>query len=241
MQWDLSEVLGYRVHARDGSLGTVTDLYVDDVYWKVRYLVVAGDEQPGTLHFLLATEMISRIDREIGWMSVLLNTDMVHDSPAVTNGRHIPWREESWLRAYYGLPSYCSGLYASRSLVPAHSVGSPRLHSLEELRGYRVRAGDGEEDIGPLMDLVFDDHTWAVHSLAVGASRWCPAGHVWISSHDIKQVHTARKQIALGIPLDAVLNRPKADQPMLLAPGWEPTPQDASHCVSQLHEWSSAT
>ena len=68
MLWDLSEVPGYRVHGRDGSLGVVTDLYVDDADWHVRYLAVTGGEKTGPGRFLLAPAMIRRIDKiDRGW------------------------------------------------------------------------------------------------------------------------------------------------------------------------------
>ena len=241
MQWNLSEVLGYRVHARDGSLGFVTDLYVDDMYWKVRYLVVTGDEQAGARKFVLAPETISRIDREIGWMSVLLSIDTVRDSPVIATGGHILWREESKLRAYYGLPNYRSGLSASRKAPQAHTVGSPRLHSLKELLGCSALTDIEEEAIGPLVDLVFDDRTWTVHSLEVDTSSWLPADRVWLRPDDIKQVRGIQKQLTLNIPLAVVLDRPKVDQPLLMASAWEPTPQAATHCASQLHAWCAAT
>ena len=214
MQWDLSDVLGYRVHARDGSLGTVTNLYVDDVYWKVRYLVVTGEEQPGERLFPLATEMVSRIDREIGWMSVLVSTDTVRNSPAVATGRTIPWRQELRLREYYGLPYYWFGLAASRRVPLAQAVDSPHLHSLTELLGYRVLAADGAAEIGRLLALSCDDRTWSVHSLEVEASRWWPAGRVWLRSDDIQQVCGSQRQLASGRPLAAVLDRPKDEQAM---------------------------
>jgi hypothetical protein len=42
MEAELSALLNFRVHARDGSLGTVRDLYFDDARWTVRYLAVRG-------------------------------------------------------------------------------------------------------------------------------------------------------------------------------------------------------
>ena len=38
---NLKDVEGYRLSAKDGEIGHVTDLYFDDDCWAVRYLVVA--------------------------------------------------------------------------------------------------------------------------------------------------------------------------------------------------------
>jgi hypothetical protein len=238
MQWNLSEVLGYRVNARNGRLGFVTDLYVDDIYWEVRYLVVTGDEQAGARKFLLAPEMISRIDREIGWLSVFVSTAMVRDSPPAATGRHLFWSEEHGLRAYDGL----SGHWPEQ--VPAAQgvrSGLSQLHSLCSILGSRVLAGDNEEDIGPLLDLVFDDSRWAVHSLEVDASCWLPAGRFWIRSSGIRQVRGSSKQVVLGLPLDALLTSPTDDQPGLLAQAWAPSPWRATYCAGQLQEGGAVT
>ena len=47
MLWALSDISGYSVHARDGDLGTVRDMYFDDVDWRVRYLAVSGGGKTG--------------------------------------------------------------------------------------------------------------------------------------------------------------------------------------------------
>ena len=36
----VDELLGFRIHAADGDIGRVHDLYFDDQRWTVRYLVV---------------------------------------------------------------------------------------------------------------------------------------------------------------------------------------------------------
>ncbi len=41
MFMNLRDIEGYRLSARDGEIGHVTDLYFDDECWAVRYLVVA--------------------------------------------------------------------------------------------------------------------------------------------------------------------------------------------------------
>lgn len=238
MQWNLSEVLGYRVHGRDGSLGTVTDLYFDDNDWVVRYLVIIGDDPKVPRRFLLAPERIGRIDREIGWLSVFVSTATVRDSPPAATGRHLFWSEEHGLRAYDGL----SGHWPER--VPAAQgvrSGLSQLHSLGSILGSRVLAGENEENIGLLLDLVFDDCRWAVHSLEVDASCWLPAGRVWIRSSGIRQVRGSSKQVVLGLPLDALLTSPTDDRPGLLAQAWVPSPWSATYCAGQLQEGGAVT
>ena len=222
MLWALSDISGYSVHARDGDLGTVRDMYFDDVDWRVRYLAVSGGGKTGPGKFLLSPEVISRTDREFGLISVFLRTAAVHESPPVAAERFLPRQEESRLRAYYGWPNYWPTLPASEHDMTGQAGDKPHLYSMEEVLGYRLLAGG--EDIGFLMDLIVDDHTWQIQSLELDASNWLPAGRAWVRPACIEHVHGARKQIALTIRRNAVMDCPY-DGSMLSAAAGEPAPQ----------------
>ena len=196
MQWDLSEVLGYRIHARDGSLGTVTDLYVDDVWGRVRYLVVTEAGPSGARQFLLAPEAIRRIDREIGWLFVFLSLDAVHNSPEVGTGQHLLERDASRLRKLAGLPGTSTGLSLSRKAT----LGRPRLRSLKELLGCCVLVADGTAILGALVKLVFDDRTWIVHNLEVDTSCRLPASRGHCRSDDSGRACRNPKRLTLTLP-----------------------------------------
>ena len=203
MRWALSEISGYCLHGRDGSLGTVCDTYFDDEHWVVRYLAVRGHEHAKPRSFLLAPEAICSTDREFGLISVALRTAAVYNSPSISAPLNLLRAEEARLREYFGWPNYWADA--------APSVQTPHLHSLEEILGYRVLAGG--EDIGPLLDLIIDDHTWQIHFLELDASNWLPAGRIWIRSDCIQLVRKASNQINLNRSRAAVLDSLKPDQP----------------------------
>ncbi len=231
MRWTLSEISGYSIHGRDGKLGRVLDTYFDDVQWTVRYLAVSGATPDTPRTFLLAPEVISSTDREFGLISVFLRTAAVHNSPAVSVNKTIPRQEESRLRAYYGWPNYWPAQSAA-----AQTTADPRLLSLEEIMGYRVLAG--EEDIGPLIDLVIDDHTWQIHFLEVDASRWLPAGRVWIRADCIRQLRAAKKQIALNIRRELVRDGLKSGLQADWTPDGPTVALADTHAASRLPAWT---
>jgi hypothetical protein len=208
MRWSLSEISGYRVHGRDGRVGTVADMYFDDVDWMVRYLVVNGADQSGPRTFLLSPEVICSTDREFGLISVFLRIAAVHNSPVISVNGHITQQDERRLREYYGWPHYEHAVSTS-----TQTDDVPHLHSLAAVLGHRVLAG--EDDIGPLLDFVINDHTWKIHCLEVDASRWLHASRIWIRSDCVKQVNRSTRQIELTIRRKAVLNSPPPDLTVL--------------------------
>lgn len=59
------------------------------------------------------------------------------------------------------------------------------FNSASHLAAARVHAVDG--DIGPVMDLLFDDRSWVVRYLVVDAGSWLAEREVLISPYSIKQ------------------------------------------------------
>lgn len=217
MRWELSDIWSYRVHARDGTLGAVTDLYFDDVYWQIRYLVVTGGSAKAARRkWLLAPETISRTDRECGLISMALRQAEVHGSPAVAAERTLPRQEESRLRTHYGLADYWPAQPAPGVVAPSPPGDGHQLHSLGAILGYRVCAGP--DDIGCLSDLVIDDHSWEIESIEVEANPWLPTKRFWVQPAYIQQVRGSRQQIALTIPREAVLRGLTSEPPPLQAP-----------------------
>ena len=239
MRWNLSNVKGYCVHARDGSLGTVQDIYFDDVQWVVRYLAVTGARgKSGPSKFLLAPEVISSIDREFGLISVFLRTAAVLDSPAVTATRDLPPQEERRLREYYGWPTYWPAPTPSAPDAHGKTSDRPHLRSLAEVLGYRLFAGT--QDLGPLTDLIVDDHTWKIHCLEMDASNWRPTGRGWVHTEAIKQLRAAKQQIALTIRREAVMDSPQHDQQVRSAPERELAPLGTTLFARHLYQGAPA-
>ena len=240
MRWALSDASGYCVHARDGSLGTVTDIYFDDVNWMVRYLAVSGgNEIAGQRNFLLAPEVINSIDREVGWIFVFLRTATVHNSPEISTEKNITQQKEHKLRTYYGWPNYWPNLSSTEPSTPPQMAGKPRLHSLTGALGYRVLA-DGEE-IGGLTDIIVDDHTWKINGLEVDTTRWLPVGRVWLRSDCIRHWDDKQHQVALTLPRSAI-NESVIYNPQIIAPPNEGSAlMDVTHAAVQFQEQAAVT
>lgn len=75
------EVVGYDVLARDGRLGHVEDLLVDDETWNVRYIEVdTRNWWPGK-KVLVAPTWLDAVDWAHKQISVTLNRDILRDAP----------------------------------------------------------------------------------------------------------------------------------------------------------------
>lgn len=97
-------VTGYKLHARDGSIGHVEDYIVDDEKWVIRYLVAdAGIWLPGR-KVLISPHWIKRVAWESSEVYVDLTMDAVSNSPEFDPAEQVSEDYESVLYKHYGMP-----------------------------------------------------------------------------------------------------------------------------------------
>jgi uncharacterized protein YrrD len=80
------------------------------------------------------------------------------------------------------------------------------LHHLASLHGYHLAATDGE--IGKVRDVYFDDHTWTVRYLIVGAGSWLTGRDVLIAPRSLGAVDPENRTIAVQLTQEQVRNSP---------------------------------
>ena len=102
----LREVIDYQIQAKDGEVGHIDDLIVDDETWTIRYLVVdTGKWLPGR-KILLAPHWIEWIDFNESLVSVGLEKTAIEKSPEYDPERPVNREFEEVLYDYYGRPKY---------------------------------------------------------------------------------------------------------------------------------------
>ena len=99
----VEDVTGYHIHARDGEIGHVEDLLVEDDDWSIRYLVV------DTLNWWPGKKVLvsSRSAGEIDWIDKLVNLDVdrqrVKDSPEYDATTTLDRAYDERVLTYYGI------------------------------------------------------------------------------------------------------------------------------------------
>ena len=84
----VDELLGFTIHAADGDLGRVHDLYFDDQRWTIRYLVVDTRHWLPGRRIVLSPLSVRRVDWARREIVVALSREQIRRSPNVdSNGR----------------------------------------------------------------------------------------------------------------------------------------------------------
>lgn len=225
------QLFGYKLHATDGEIGHVSDLYFDDARWAVRYLVV------DTGHFLHSRPVLVSPQAVANWDERMIYVDLtrqqVEDAPSVNTDLPVSRQEEAVLHSYYGWHPYWGGaglldanlaaiypeLYMdvmrgeparpfNDSLV-GQANGDPHLRSAREAIGYQAEATDGP--IGHVEDMIVDDAGWTVTEFVVHTHLLMPGGKVIVAPTWVDEINWPGSRMYLKVAREQVQAAPKFD------------------------------
>ena len=100
---------GYHVHAKDGDIGHVADLLVDDQTWALRFMLVDTSNWWGGHRVLVAPQWIEAVSWSDAKVSVDLTRRAVKDAPPYDSAAQLDRQQELAIYEHYGHPGYWSG------------------------------------------------------------------------------------------------------------------------------------
>jgi hypothetical protein len=229
-----SKIRGRRLHATDGEIGSVSDLYFHDDAWDVRYLVIDVGSWLAGRTVLLAPHVLGASKEDDESVRVSLTKEQIRNSPDIDTEKPISRQYEEELHAHYGWPPYWeggtvlpsgstaginpffTGSPAPREVAPPDEggpeeevPGDVHLRSANEIDGYRIRARDGE--IGSVADLLVDEDRWRVRYLVIKTGGWFTGDRVLISPEWIQRISWAESSVHADLDRQAIAAAPPYD------------------------------
>jgi uncharacterized protein YrrD len=202
----------YAIHATDGDLGRVVDVFFDDETWTVRYFVVETGHWLNSRRVLISPIAVRSTDSNARTLAVDLTREEVAHSPDVNTEKPLSRQRELEYRDYFAWPWYWfigfSEPYTTvpypRSLAAETAVqkgeiarreplmkkepgNDPHLRSAEKIIGYHVVARDG--GAGHVEDFIVDLEGWRLRHLVVRTGGWLGGRKVLLSPHWVKDVN----------------------------------------------------
>ena len=237
----VEELEGLAIGATDGAIGKVKDFYFDDEAWVIRYMVVDTSKWLGGRDVLISPYSIGKP----GWggdtIPVTVNKEQVRNSPGIDSALPVSRQYEATYMGYYQYPYYWGGTglwgdanypgawrndadsypylgYEGYLHAPRGAGDDPHLRSCDSVKGYHIRAKDGE--IGHVQGFLVDDASWSIRYLIVNTSNWWIGHQVLVSPEWIKDIDWAESVVTVDLDRQAVKNAPVYD-PLV------PFPRDA--------------
>jgi len=216
----------HTIQASDGDIGSVVDVWFDDEFWTIRYLVVDTGGWLSGRKVLLIPSVLGKADWKTNRLPVQLTRKQVQESPGIDSDRPVSRQYEIELNAHYGWPAYWggteplpTGMQPSVPMPPLRSQpsgafrkepGDRHLRSMRELQNYRIHAVDGE--IGHVDDFLVDDEQWDVRYLVVATRNWLPGRKVLISPRWlVGEISWARQAVNLIMNRESIRCSPEYD------------------------------
>jgi sporulation protein YlmC with PRC-barrel domain len=172
-----SLLIGKMVHAVDGEIGSVEDVYFDDQTWNVRYFVVDASKSLPGRKVLVAPEAIVKPWHHEPSIGVELTAEQIRSSPDIDTATPVTRVAEELLYRHYQWTPYWTSTTEpilpraqSGSALAVESLVDVMPRSANELSGYHVQAGD--EEVGHVEDLLVDDDLSRILFLVVGLKGW---------------------------------------------------------------------
>ncbi|TDV19614.1 PRC-barrel domain-containing protein [Paraburkholderia caballeronis] len=230
---------GCAVHASDGDLGRIDQIYFDDEAWGLRYLVVETGDWLRNRQVLISPISVKHVDWSSGIVHVNLTRQQVRDSPAIDTHKPVSRQHEIDYLRYYNYPAYWAGPNLwGRGAWPAFDragAAPPRqtlhtnrvqpevhLRSTEEVKGYDLETADGS--LGHLSGLVYDDRMWVIRYLAVDPRNWWPEGKtILIATPWIELVDWLASSASTSLTRDEVRRSPAYDDAAPVRRSYEAT------------------
>lgn len=95
------DVAGYKIHASDGSFGSLDDLVVDDRDWRIRYLVVDTRRWLPGRNVLLQPRHVRSVDWNKREIQADLTSEEIKSSPPIAPDEEIDDAADRRIRDYY--------------------------------------------------------------------------------------------------------------------------------------------
>lgn len=99
-------LINYSIIGTDDYVGSLQDLYIDDLQWITRYLVVEISENLEPTKFLISPFSIGKTDHQSKEITVALTLPKIKNSPVFLTNLPISRQYELALRRYYEWPDY---------------------------------------------------------------------------------------------------------------------------------------
>jgi len=216
-----NELLGLKLRAQDGEIGSPHDLIFSDIDWTIRELVV---ETGGWLfghRVSIDPDVVLEPDIVAGVLPIELTREQVKNSPAVSNKMPLndPRSEEilAWNKSN-AMAAIPENLLLAGATVPAQPLASdvraPGLHmrSLSDVAGFEVFAGD--DQAGTLTGFLIDPIAWDL-PLAMVTLSGADAPPVLLPTRLIADLGWPERVARTYLELSVIQNAPPYDPRVL--------------------------
>ena len=229
MLYKAKTLKGFKLRGKDGEIGKVKELYFDDKFWTVRYLVADTGSWLSRRQVLISPYALLDVNEEEGTVSVDLTKIQIQNSPSLDTDKPVSKQFEESYYGYYEWPAYWKGSYVwggypgiirDRELRNDFlqdldfNPWDPHLRSTHAVSDYRIEATDG--GIGHVDDFLIDDENWTIRYLVADTRNFWPGKKVLLSPQWIERVGWGESKVFIGLSRESIKRSPVYNEEAVL-------------------------
>jgi len=232
----------YKLNSVDGEIGKVKELYFDDEYWTIRYLIADTGNWLIGRKVLISPNSIVSINKEEEYITINLTKSQIENSPSLDSDKPISRQFQEKLYEYFDLPVYWGGVQTvggapqtGGAFIPYTFIKNdkeklieptidenewdPHLRSTHNVSGYNIQAMDGK--IGHVDDFIIDDETWEIRYLIIDTQNWLPGKKILLSPQWIDIVSWDESKVFVNILSEDIEQSPEYSEESILNRDYE--------------------
>ncbi len=198
MLWNASSLMDYAIKAKDGEVGSISNLLYQDSDWAIRWVVADTGDWLSGKRVLLPVSALGPLDRDSQQLSVNLTMAQIEGAPDIDGSDPLSQEIDLLTCKHYDLLS-------ARDDALRREDGT-QVCSLSAITGNAIEATDGE--IGHAEDFLIDPVHWHMRYLVVHTSSWWQGEKRLISPQSIDWIDGARSIIHLDVTRQKVRDSP---------------------------------
>ena len=224
----------YKLNSLDGEIGKVKDLYFEDQYWTIRYLIAnTGNWLTGRQVLLSPKSLLSNNQKE-EYININLTKSQIESSPSLESDKPVSMQYQEKLYGYLALPMYgmgmgmeMGGVGATIPYIPIENdieklkaftkeqnEWDPHLRSIHNVRGYDIQGKD--DKIGHLEDIIIDDETWEIRYLIIDTQNWLPGKKILLAPQWIESVSWDESKLSVNFLCEDIKQSPEYTEETVL-------------------------
>lgn len=222
---NLNAITTYSLEAVDGEIGKFEEIYFEDSYFMIRYLVVNTGRWLSGRRLLLSPFTVGDADEQKHVLFIELTQEQIRHSPPIESAQPVSREYEINYFKYYGWPPYWENTpWPTTPSIPPPAADSPygdlernfrpeenHLRSSNEIQGYRIDVKNGS--IGHVKSFIIDTQYWTIRYLEVDTRKWFRGGKfILISPAWITQISWPERSLSLDLSREVLQNAPPYDE-----------------------------
>ena len=223
------ELRGFTLVSGEERLAKLEDLYFDDRFWTVRYLLVDTGGWLIQRRVLVSPRAVLMVDGLSQTISTDLTKTQIEEGPSPDEHAPVDRQFEIAYNEYYGYSPYWVGplAWGANSAPRPPEDAAPleervawdsHLFSVIDVTGYAVAGTDG--DVGHVSEVIVDDEEWTIRYLVVATRELLRGKHVLIPPQ-WTEVDWENKSISVDLTREAIKAAPRYDQSVELDRAYE--------------------